>query len=107
MPLRDGRTPWAVEIKVERPKLGVKNYYRQAISQAILYRQFIRTAEPIRPWFERHKLDQETCRAAVVVPELAIPAASSEDLRRLCKVFDVELIEVDPRFAERRTLTSQ
>ncbi len=43
--MRQGSVPWAVEMKV-RGGGGVGGYYRHAVGQAVLYRQFIRSASP-------------------------------------------------------------
>jgi hypothetical protein len=97
--LRDGSTPWALEIKVDGGG-GVGQYYRHAVAQAVLYRQFIRTAEPLKPWFDRYDLDQRTCRAAVVIPDL-LPAQAKWDsrLEAVCRAFDVDLIRIPRHFA--------
>ena len=42
--LRDGSTPWAIEMKVQGGA-GVGQYYRHAVAQAVLYREFIRRAD--------------------------------------------------------------
>jgi hypothetical protein len=98
--LRDGETPWAVQIKIHRPSLGVDSYYRHAVAQAVLYRQFIRTAAPLRQWFTDQNLNQRLCRAAVVVPEfLPADTARYDHLAALCAAFDVEFICVPRRFA--------
>jgi hypothetical protein len=93
--LRNDRTPWAVEMKVAGGA-GVGQYYRHAVAQAVLYRQFIQTAEPLRPWFEKHRLDQHACRAAVVVPSF-LPRQEKwrPRLERVCAAFGVELVVVD------------
>ncbi|MGY1753825.1 hypothetical protein [Blastococcus sp. SYSU D01042] len=102
--LRDGSTPWALEIKIEGSG-GVGNYYRHAVEQAVLYRHFIRQATHLAPWFERFDLDHTACRAAVVVPEFREGTEGwVERLRALCEVFDVELVTVPERFAEARPL---
>ncbi|MGY1915855.1 hypothetical protein [Blastococcus sp. SYSU DS0973] len=98
--LRDGSTPWAIEIKIEGSG-GVGNYYRHAVEQAVLYRHFIRQATYLAPWFEQFGLDHATCRAAVVVPEIRTQQARWRDrLQRVCEAFDVELIEVPQRVAQ-------
>jgi hypothetical protein len=97
--LRDGSTPWALEIKIEGTA-GVGGYYRHAVQQAVLYRHFIRQADYLAPWFERFGLDHTACRAAVVVPEFREEGLPWRDrLQRVCDVFDVELITVPERFA--------
>ena len=98
--LRKGRTPWAIEIKVDidGSGTGIGGYYRHAISQAVLYREFIRAGTPLHFWFTGQDLDADDCRAAVVVPDLTAGNARRDhraDLRSICKLFDVELIEVD------------
>ncbi|MGY1640861.1 hypothetical protein ACI782_06960 [Geodermatophilus sp. SYSU D00703] len=97
--LRDGPTPWALEIKVEGPS-GVGSYYRHAVHQAVLYRHFIREAVHLAPWFERFGLDHTACRAAVVVPEFAARDSPWPGrLARVCDTFDVELITVPQHVA--------
>jgi hypothetical protein len=92
--LRDGSTPWALEIKIDGNS-GVASYYRHAVSQAVLYREFIRRATHLAPWFERFGLDHTACRAAVVVPEFRAEHTIWKDrLTRVCAVFDVELVTV-------------
>jgi hypothetical protein len=104
--LRDGSIPWALELKTEG-SAGVAGYYRHAVGQAVLYRHFIRQAVHLAPWFDRFGLDHTACRAAVVVPEFrAGTAAWGERLRRVCEVFDVELIIVPERFTRVGTLTA-
>jgi hypothetical protein len=101
--LHKGRTPWAIEIKVDigGSGTGIVGYYRHAISQAVLYRQFIRAATPLHAWFQGQDLDAGDCRAAVVVPDLIGNARRDHraDLQGICKLFDVELIEVDQQHA--------
>ncbi|SFE51929.1 hypothetical protein [Blastococcus tunisiensis] len=102
--LRDGSTPWALELKIEGSG-GVGNYYRHAVEQAVLYRQFIRQATPLASWFERFDLDHRACGAAVVVPEFRSGSERwAERLRAVCGAFDVELVTVPVQFAEARTL---
>jgi hypothetical protein len=97
--LRDGSTPWAIEMKVEGPS-GVGYYYRHAVKQAVLYREFIRQATHLAPWFELFGLDHTACRAAVVVPEFrSVNTPWGDRLRRVCEAFDIELITVPERFA--------
>lgn len=98
--LRDGSRPWALEIKVEG-SAGVGQYYRHAVVQAVLYRQFIRTATPLKEWFDRYELNQADCGAAVVVPELTPTQKDPWDcrLQAVCGAFDVDLIRVPRHFA--------
>lgn len=97
--LRDGSTPWALEIKVDGGA-GPGQYYRHAVHQAVLYRQFIRTASPLKDWFDRYELNQAACRAAVVVPDFTPAQVQWEDrLTKVCDAFDVDLIRVPRHFA--------
>ncbi len=101
--LRDGETPWAIEMKVQGGG-GVGQYYRHAIAQAVLYREFIAAASPLHSWFTgRHQLDPKACRAAVVVPELqGAHAPWIARLQPLCDLFDVALVQVPHKWAELR-----
>jgi hypothetical protein len=105
--LRDGQTPWALELKVEGPQ-SVGYYYRHAVAQAVLYRHFIRSAIHLAPWFEGLKLDHTACRAAVVVPTFRSEHRKWRDrLLQVCQVFDVELVEVPEQYALAGALTSE
>lgn len=92
--LRDGRTPWALEIKVASG--GTAQYYRHAVHQAVLYRHFIRTATPLHAWFDFHDLDQKNCEAAVVIPA----DDDNAKLESIAKCFGIHVITV-PRVTAR------
>ncbi len=96
--LRDGDVPWAIEMKV-RGSGGVGGYYRHAVAQAVLYRHFIRSAEALNPWFASRGLDRLACRAAVVVPDLDAQPGWRDRLRAVCRLVDVELVEVPHEYA--------
>lgn len=97
--MRDGSTPWAIEMKVQGAS-GVGQYYRHAIVQAVLYREFIRNAKPLHSWFDDHGLDATACEAAVVIPEIrGAQARWLPRLEDLCAVFDVRLVQVPPEHA--------
>jgi hypothetical protein len=99
--LRDGLTPWAIEMKVQGGA-GVGQYYRHAVAQAVLYREFIRRATPLHdPWFKDQGLRASECEAAVVVPRLTNPRHVHwrDHVVRLCEAFDVAFVEVDPEHA--------
>lgn len=101
--LRDGSTPWAIEMKVQGGA-GVGQYYRHAVAQAVLYREFIRRATPLHdPWFVDQDLDATWCEAAVVVPRLTNPRHVHwrDHVLRLCEAFNVAFVEVDPEHALR------
>jgi len=62
--MRLGDTPYVVELKeTSGSRLG--QYYRHAITQAVLYREFVRRAEKIHSWFINKKLDPYKTRAVV------------------------------------------
>ena len=70
------------------------------MTQAVLYRNFIRQAAHLAPWSEQFGLDPTARRDAVVVPEIRSEHARWRDrLQRVCEVFDVELVTVPERFA--------
>ncbi len=101
--LRDVSTPWAIEMKVQGGA-GVGQYYRHAVAQAVLYREFIRRASPLHdPWFTVRGLDATACEAAVVVPQMTNPKQAQwrDRVVRLCEVFGVAFVEVAPCHAVR------
>lgn len=70
--------------------VGGERYFRHAVHQAVLYRDFIRGAAPLSGWFDRFMLDQTKCEAAVVVPQ-GLTAAAEERLTTVAGAFDVAL----------------
>ncbi|MGY1842057.1 hypothetical protein [Modestobacter sp. SYSU DS0875] len=85
--MRNGSTPWALEIKVSGGA-GVGQYYRHAVAQAVLYGHFIRQAAYLEPWFERFGLNRVACRTSRRGPRLPaqagpLAAAAAVGLRRL------------------------
>ncbi|WP_444663617.1 hypothetical protein ACT17Q_15735 [Cellulomonas sp. CW35] len=96
--LHVGRTPWALEMKVKG--ISGELYYRHAIHQAVLYRDFIREATPLKDWFDRFDLDQAACEAAVVVPQGQTAEAEAR-LRAVAAAFGVALIVVPVEAARR------
>ncbi len=92
--MRQKDVPWAVELKVPSP--GVGEQYRHAISQAILYREFVRRAFQIHPWFNENGMRASKCKAAVAFPK--IKAGQKKILTQHCAVgelFDVKIVEVN------------
>ena len=75
-------------------------YYRHAVAQAVLYREFIREATPLHFWFAGFDLAPTECRAAVVVPTISTPEWQAP-LEALCRLFDVPLVVVDASAASR------
>lgn len=96
--LKVGRTPWALEMKVAGA--SGERYYRHAVHQAVLYRDFIRGATPLSHWFDRFNLDQTACEAAVVVPEGG-PDEALERLRAVASELGVALMIVPVEHALR------
>lgn len=94
--LRDGDIPWAVELKVPEGG-GQGSYYRHAVTQAVLYREFIRQARPLHPWFQAMGLRASACRAAVAFPAIRGPARDRllGDVVAAASDFDVEVVELD------------
>jgi len=90
--MRKGTTPWAVEIKVATG--GQASYYRHGVSQAVLYREFIRKAKALHPWVDSIGLKASECRAAVVFPEMRGPRRERllADLRATAEDFDVAIV---------------
>lgn len=90
--MHHGSTPWVVELKVQTG--GQASYYRHAVAQAVLYREFIRTAKPLYGWFKAQGLNPKDCRAAVAVPEFRGPRHERllRDLTASAADFDVVVI---------------
>ena len=92
--MRHKDVPWAVELKV--PSHGGGEKYRYAISQAVLYREFIRRAVQIHPWFDENGMDANKCRALVAFPKMK---ASQNKLlaqhRAVGELFEVTVVEID------------
>ena len=67
--MRSGNVPWAVELK-EPKGSSMGQGYRHAVTQAVLYREFIIRAEDVHPWFNSLSLNAELCKAAVAFPKM-------------------------------------
>ena len=102
--VRIGPVPWALEMKIAPSSGGLRQYYRHAIVQAVLYREFIKRSTPLQGWFLGQGLNRALCRAAVVVPSLAEAPKVLIPLQRLCEAFDVTLIQVPHEAAVYRHL---
>ena len=97
--LRQGTTPWAVEIKIQGGT-GVGGYYRHAVAQAVLYRHFIRQAKPLQRWFDNFDLQREQCQAAVLVPKMTGKQSHWRPrLGTVADMFGVPVIEIDHKYA--------
>lgn len=93
--MHHGSTPWVVELKVQTG--GQASYYRHAVAQAVLYREFVRMAKPLHGWFEAQGLQPKDCRAAVAIPEIRGPRRTRllQDLTASAADFDVAVIPLD------------
>lgn len=91
--LADGDArPWAIELKDQDAGGGHGAYLRHGLSQAVLYRHFIRSADALEPWFTHHRLDRVGCHAALAFPVAAAGASKTIDrLRDLANRCDVEI----------------
>ena len=90
---RIGETPWVVELKV-REGGGGGSYFRHAVAQAVLYREFIRRAEGLHPWFHERQLDPLKCQAVVAFPcsqETERDQQLVSHVRYLADLFGVEV----------------
>ncbi len=87
--------PYIVELK-EGHSPG--EYYRHGITQAVLYREFIKRAVKLHLWFKIKGLDPWKCRAAVAFPELAKDNKKHQRLldqhKKVAECFDVEIIKI-------------
>lgn len=90
---RIGDTPWVVELKV-REGGGGGSYFRHSVAQAVLYREFIRRAEGLHPWFHERQLDPLKCQAVVAFPcshETERDQQLVSHVRYLADLFGVEV----------------
>lgn len=89
-----GNVPWAVELKVRAQSAG--EYYRHGITQVVLYREFIKRAKGLHPWFNGKKLDARRCRAALAFPEMLSRQKKILQYHKdVAKAFGVKVIQVD------------
>ena len=90
--MRSGPTPWVVELKAATGGQG--QYYRHAVGQAVLYREFIRKASNLHPWFQSHGLEATECQAVVAFPELRGRDRDRllSDIQWLGDLFDIAVV---------------
>lgn len=94
---RTGSIPWVVELKV-REGGGAGQYFRHAVGQAVLYREFIRRAEGLHPWFRDKGLDPLECEAAIVMPCSEVTDRDRkllDQVRSLAEIFSVRVVVLD------------
>lgn len=95
--MHSGNVPWAVEIK-EPKGSRVGQGYRHAITQAVLYREFIKRAKQLHAWFKSQSLDATECQAAVAFPKMDSNQKQQKLLcqhKKVANAFGVKIIEVD------------
>lgn len=86
------RGPW--NSKDQYAGGGHGTYLRDGIGRAVLYHHFVRSADPLEPWFAHHGLKRVECRAALAFPTAAAGAAESVGrLRDLASRYSVDVIE--------------
>jgi hypothetical protein len=92
--LRDERNrPWAIELK-DQLSGGNGAYLRHGISQAVLYRHYIRNVEALDGWFADRDLLRTDCQAAVAFPTaLAKVRPTIDSHRQIASLFGVEMLE--------------
>ena len=91
------RIPWAVELKVPKDVGGHGENLRHAITQAVLYREYIRTASAYHSWLRKDvKLDATRCQGMVAIPEVKSKGARKrlDESVVVGRHFGVEFCEV-------------
>jgi hypothetical protein len=100
--MRAGSTPWVLEIKVDTGGQGQN--YRHAITQAVLYREFLRQTTDLHSWFRDLDLKPERFKAAVVFPKLKPRTRNRnellEALERTAACFDVAVVELEDHWED-------
>ena len=93
--MKEGNVPWVVELKYRTKWDG--GYFRHAISQAVLYRQFIRKAPAVRKFLQDEMgLEVAECKTLVAFPKTQdLDSEQLKSLRELAADFDVEVVPID------------
>jgi len=92
-----GKIPWAVELKEPQGSSPGQDY-RHAITQAVLYREFIRRAKELHGWFTHRSLVASQCCAAIAFPKMDSTQNQQELLhhhQEAARAFGVEVIEIE------------
>ncbi len=88
----EGR-PWAVELKDQNAGGGHGAYLRHGVTQAVLYRHYIRSADALDAWFSARSLDRTECQSALAFPDPSDGAAKTiGSLELLAPLLDVCVI---------------
>jgi hypothetical protein len=94
--MRDENIPWAVELK-EPKGSSIGEDYRHAITQAVLYREFIKKATLMHEWFHDMGVIASKCQSAVAFPKMKLNNRQQKIIKQHQKVaeaFDVKIIEI-------------
>jgi hypothetical protein len=94
--MKIGKIPWAIELKDKTKGQGLA--YRHAITQAVLYREFIKRSKKLHTWFEMQGLDAKKCKSGVVFPKMKSNKKQQMVLqhhKQIGDVFGVEILEID------------
>jgi len=96
--MQHGNIPYVVELK-ESSGNSRGQGFRHAITQAVLYREFIRRTKKVHPWFEKRGIKPVECSAVVAFPEFTnndeiINEKLLEQLKKVGNAFDVEIVEI-------------
>ncbi len=87
--MKDGDRPVIVELSEGGEQV------RHSIVQAVLYREFVRGATGLHPWFKAQGVDARQCEALVAVPTFA--GGRAEKTRELCNevadLFAIRIVE--------------
>ena len=71
-------------------------YNRHALTQVVLYREYLKSARHLHFWFEKQGLDMARLHAAVAFPrQYNWRKKDLAGVLALAKEFDVEIIELD------------
>lgn len=94
----DVGNPFAVELKDQDAGGGHGQYLRHGLTQAVLYRHFIRSASELDPLFDRFGLRRDRCRAVLAFPAPTLTVRPKVETklarhRELAGRFGVEVIE--------------
>jgi hypothetical protein len=93
-----GNTPYVVELK-ESSGNSRGQGFRHAITQAVLYREFIRRTRKVHSWFEKRGLNPVECSAIVAFPEFTnnneiVNKRLLDQINKVGNAFDVEIVEI-------------
>jgi hypothetical protein len=95
--MRLGEVPWAVELKEPNGSSRGQGY-RHAITQAVLYREFIRRAKDVHRWFAGQKMNAELCEAAVAFPAMTAGGKQAmlfQQHQKVADAFGVEIVQIE------------